>query len=103
MPDLEWSVQKKISRRIFVNGLTGAALAIGSIGCTPFGSPSLPLGKLLVTYHGHPWYRTGRVWTIAWSPDSMRIASSAGRDVQIWNTYNGSRILTYHPTYYPLA
>jgi WD40 repeat protein len=98
IPDVESSFQKKIPRRIFVKCLAGATLMMSGIGCAPFGSSSPPLGKLLVTYRGHPWYRTGRIWAIAWSPDSTHIASSA-KDVQVWNATDGSHILTYHTGY----
>ena len=43
-------------------------------------------------YRGH----NDKVFAIAWSPDSTRLASgSYDRTVQVWNTLAGSRLYTY--------
>ncbi len=59
---------------------------------TPF--PHVALGTHLVTYHGH----NDSVLTVAWSPDSTRIASGAGSydpTVKVWNALDGTTIYTY--------
>jgi WD40 repeat protein len=51
-------------------------------------------GRHLLTYQGHK----APVNTIAWSPDSKRIASASGsleKTVQIWNTMSGTTIYAY--------
>jgi WD40 repeat protein len=52
------------------------------------------IGTLLRTYKGHD----DSVLTVAWSPDSTRIASGAGSfdpTVMVWNALNGTTIYTY--------
>ncbi len=59
---------------------------------TPF--PHVALGTHLVTYQGH----NDSVLTVAWSPDSTRIASGAGSFdpmVKVWNALDGTTLYTY--------
>ena len=94
----------KMSRRSALRRLAGLALASGGLGqfvsaCAPFASGPAPartstpkpshiaLGSLLYTYQGHSDY----VDTVAWSPDSQRIASGGfDNTVQVWNALDGS-------------
>ena len=58
------------------------------------------LGTHLVTYHGHD----APVLTVAWSPDSNRIASGANSydpTVRVWNALDGTTVYTY--THYVLS
>ncbi len=97
----------RLSRRTVLIG--GAALAGGLLllaaGGKIFSSPFSPLsqpppfqhvalGTHLVTYQGHD----DEVFTVAWSPDSQRIASGAGAadpTVQVWNATDGTTVYTY--------
>ncbi len=59
---------------------------------SPSSSPPIPLGTIISTYHGH----SDIVWSVAWSPDSKRIASASNdKTVQVWDATNGNHILTY--------
>jgi eukaryotic-like serine/threonine-protein kinase len=59
---------------------------------SPSYSPPIPRGTIISTYHGH----SDLVTSVAWSPDSKRIASaSSDKTVQVWNATNGKHILTY--------
>lgn len=53
--------------------------------------PALAEGTLL-TYTGH----SDRIYTLSWSPDGQRIASSSlDETVQVWDAMTGKNILTY--------
>ncbi len=105
-----------LSRRMVLIGgvaLAGALLlatGCGSSGLSPTASTSVSspssstpqpqpfqhvaLGTHLLTYKGHD----DSVLTVAWSPDSARIASGAGGfdpTVKVWNALNGTTIYTY--------
>ncbi|HLI68711.1 MAG TPA: hypothetical protein VKV19_03035 [Ktedonobacteraceae bacterium] len=51
------------------------------------------MGTTLYTYRGH----SGTVLSVAWSPDSKRIASG-GQDgtVQVYDAANGGNVYIYH-------
>jgi WD40 repeat protein/serine/threonine protein kinase len=98
-----------VSRRAVLTGVAGAA-AIVAVGAgafailqqhllgptvTPPGQtviPQAPTGTPFI-YRGHSdkWVRT-----LAWSPDSKRIASGADdKTVQVWNASDGGNVFTY--------
>ncbi|HLQ29800.1 MAG TPA: serine/threonine-protein kinase [Ktedonobacteraceae bacterium] len=53
---------------------------------------SSPRQVALLTYRGH----TDRIYTLAWSPDGERIASSSlDESVQVWDALTGENMLTY--------
>jgi serine/threonine protein kinase len=53
---------------------------------------TIPIGTLLCTYRGH----TAGVLTVAWSPDSTRVASGSDNStVQVWDAATGQTLLTY--------
>lgn len=59
---------------------------------SPSSTPPIPLGTIISTYRGH----SDGVFSIAWSPDSKRIASaSSDKTVQVWDATTGKHILTY--------
>ena len=90
----------RISRRGVVIGLASLA-AIGLVGggialVTHVQTPTLPgqmQTRTLFTYTGH----TEWVWSVAWSPDSLRIASaSADATAQVWDATNGDHPVVHH-------
>jgi eukaryotic-like serine/threonine-protein kinase len=56
-------------------------------------TPSISVGTLLFTYHGH----SGSVGAVAWSPDGQRI-SSGGNDgtAKVWDATSGNTLVTYN-------
>jgi serine/threonine protein kinase len=56
-------------------------------------TPSISVGTLLLTYHGH----SGSVGAVAWSPDGQRI-SSGGNDgtAKVWDATSGNTLVTYN-------
>ncbi len=106
--------KRRLSRRTVVVGLAGITglVMVGSVvtwlahpqkpqktspmsstTSTSHHSTSLSQGTLLYTYTGH-----GNSWvvSIAWSPDSKRIASgSFDGTVQVWDAVNGGNVFTY--------
>ena len=98
----------RLSRRTVLIG--GAALAGGllllvgggKILSSRFSQPQpfqhVALGTHLVTYQGHD----ESVWSVAWSPDSTRIASGGSRygaTVEVWNALDGTTV--YNQPYTP--
>ncbi len=91
------------SRRQVLRGLLGFAIAMGLEGCSQTSSApatpvpvstSRPRGSVLVSYQGH----TGRVTSVAWSPDGKSIASgSLDRTVQVWSANPADH---FHPIIY---
>jgi WD40 repeat protein len=97
---------KGVSRRAVLVGLAGVAI-VGAVGggfallTHPFGAQtaiqpgSVPLttkGATLYTFHGH----NGWVWSAAWSPDALRIASaSADGTAQVWDATTGDHLTVY--------
>lgn len=97
--------QARLSRRAMLAGLAG--LAIGGVGMIGLGALALrrllDIPHTLVIYRGH----SAPIQSIAWSPDSTRIASSAlDGAVRVWDASTGSTLLTYYshdPTPYMKA
>ncbi len=81
------------SRRVFLLGIAGLALLGGSGAGWLLLHPRKQIipGATLCDYRGH----TGRVRSVAWSPDGARIAS-ASKSVNIWDPSTGERMLDYH-------
>src|SRR5207245_2223246 len=53
---------------------------------------SAPLPTMLYTYRGH----SGKLYSVAWSPDSKRIASvSHETTVSVWEAADGTHLLAY--------
>jgi len=91
------------SRREVLQGLAGFMIAMSLEGCAqslfsssaavPVPTPR-PRGSVLYTYRGH----TGRVTTVAWSPNGKYIASgSLDQTVQVWSSNPGDHV---HPSIY---
>jgi WD40 repeat protein len=77
-------------RKVLLVGLVaGGVVAIGGItGITWWILSAHPL----YTYHGH----SGSVYSVAWSPDSKRIASaSTDMTVQVWDAADGGNVYIY--------
>ena len=89
----------RISRRGVVIGLTSLAalgLAGGGIALVKhLQEPTIPMQMRtteLFTYSGH----TDWVWSVAWSPVSMRVAStSADATAQVWDATNGNHLVVH--------
>jgi WD40 repeat protein len=100
-PPLQTSGAHLLSRRAVLVGLTTALIVGNSIAWSlllnrkrrPQGSPGPALGTVLYIYRRH----TGYVSSVAWSPDSIRIASgSFDKTVQVWDAANGGHRFVYH-------
>lgn len=95
----ETSQPLRISRRIFVRALAGLALAGaggGLAACNPALAAISPSGVKLISYAGH----LHGVYTVAWSPDGLSIASGGGdQTVQIWDALEGTTRTTYVRAY----
>src|SRR5262249_31150590 len=102
-------VQKsRISRRtLFVGGIV-AVIGLGATGAvwqsllaapaptpTPVPMPApTPTAAPPYIYQGHGRYNA--VYTVAWSPDSKRIASAgSGGTLQVWDALDGKNAFTY--------
>lgn len=91
------------SRRQVLQSLMGFMIALWLEGCSQTYSTSAtpvpiatsrPRGSVLVSYQGH----TGRVTSVAWSPDSKYIASgSLDETVQVWSANPADH---FHPVIY---
>ena len=91
--------RKRYTRRTVLVGLAGGGLTIGALGVSawlvreksPRQAPVLPV-TLPHTYLGH----TAAVNSVAWSPDSKRLASASDdQTVRVWDTTSGTTLLTY--------
>jgi WD40 repeat protein len=51
----------------------------------------LDTGEELLTFEGH--FHSGRVWSLAISPDSKRVATAGGM-IKIWELETGVEILS---------
>jgi WD40 repeat protein len=108
MPEPSETKQNTSRRTVLIGllGVTGLAATGGVIGWLLFsseqsqnqnqgqnqhrGSTSPTFGNILSIYRSHLY----SVGTVAWSPNSKRIASGS-HDVQVWNPSNGEHILSY--------
>jgi eukaryotic-like serine/threonine-protein kinase len=95
-----------VSRRAVLVGLASVAV-VGVVGggiawlTHPFSArtaiqpgsvPSATKGATIYTFHGH----NGWVWSTAWSPDALRIASaSADGTAQVWDATTGDHLTVY--------
>ncbi len=73
--------------------LVGGGKILSSRFSQPQPFPHVALGTHLVTYQGHD----ESVWSVAWSPDSTRIASGGSRygaTVEVWNALDGTTVYT---------
>jgi eukaryotic-like serine/threonine-protein kinase len=102
-------LKQTFSRRTVVLGLIvlGAA-TVGIVGLDlasssrmhitpmptiPPATPTSPPGTTLLTYTGHSYF----IWSVAWSPDSKRIASGSwDQTVQVWDATDGAHVFIYH-------
>lgn len=86
-----------VSRRLVLGSLAGLAITGGGLAWFTLLQRSAsinntPLGTVFSTYHGH----SDLVSSVAWSPNSNRIASaSADKTVQVWNAVDGGQVYTY--------
>jgi len=85
-----WFVSSHIQSRTVTPQLARSAVTLPP---DPTPRPSQPVGTTLYTYRGH----SGTVLSVAWSPDSKRIASG-GQDgtVQVYDAANGGNVYIYH-------
>lgn len=86
--------RRGMSRRAWLLGTIGAVGLAGSGGAFVFWeiSQKPAPGNTILLYNGH----LGSVTTVAWSPDSTRIASgSDDTTVQIWDARSGTHPLVY--------
>lgn len=81
-------LQHKLTRRKVVIGL--ATTGIAAAGCG---------GAIWWIFVPHPLYTyrgdSQQVFTVAWSPDSKRIASGGLKTVQVWDAADGGNVSTY--------
>ncbi|MFL5656545.1 MAG: HEAT repeat domain-containing protein [Ktedonobacteraceae bacterium] len=98
-PSLQNRAPRHLSRRAMLVGLTTVLIGGNTIAWSLLlnsrrrqGSSGLALGTVLYIYRRH----RGSVWSVAWSPDSTRIASgSDDKTVQVWEAANGGHSLTF--------
>ena len=103
-PQTSQLLHQSVSRRKFLWGLAGIALAsavgggivllkyVQEMGQSLISATPTSMGKTLFTYHGH----TDWVWTVAWSPDGKRIASGSGdQSAQVWDAITGDHLTRY--------
>ncbi len=104
MPQQTHHITGYLSRRLFLQSLTGFIVTLSINGCSPVVPSSSttiptptprPYGSFISSYRGH----TKRVTTIAWSPNGANIASgSLDKTVQVWptNSTNHRLPFVYH-------
>lgn len=85
--------RRNVKRRAVIGGVVAlVAVAAGGGGIYWFESRRPAEGTLLNTYKGH----SNQMTSVAWSPDSKRIASASWDDtVQVWDALNGAAPYTY--------
>ncbi len=78
------------SRRTVLLGLVGLA-GLGVAGVLGRLAYVLLHDHALYIYHGH----SAEIESLAWSPDSQRIASTDGRALQVWDALSGGHVQTF--------
>ncbi len=89
-PEARRPARRGFSRRTVLLGLAGLT-GLGVAGALGRLAYVLIHDHALYTYHGH----SAEIESLAWSPDSRRIASTDGRALQVWDALSGGHVQTF--------